>query len=130
MGQNGIHNVRGGLNFTSGVQDRRLTLQSLSKAVTEAFVTLHERKLIYRANRLVNWCVYLNTSLSNLEVSLLLSRVLSWFCTDIQVDQLSLTGRTLMNVKGYDAKERFEFGVITSFAYPIEDSGKPTCVAL
>ena len=43
--------------------------QPLSKAVTEAFVTLHERKLIYRANRLVNWCVYLNTSLSNLEVS-------------------------------------------------------------
>jgi valyl-tRNA synthetase len=28
-----------------------------------------------------------------------------------------------MNVKGYDPKERFEFGVITSFAYPIEDSG-------
>jgi len=28
-----------------------------------------------------------------------------------------------MNVKGYDAKERFEFGVITSFAYPLEDSG-------
>jgi valyl-tRNA synthetase len=28
-----------------------------------------------------------------------------------------------MNVKGYDAKERFEFGVITSFAYPIENSG-------
>jgi len=28
-----------------------------------------------------------------------------------------------MNVKGYDEKERFEFGVITSFAYPIENSG-------
>jgi valyl-tRNA synthetase len=39
------------------------------------------------------------------------------------VDQLNLTGRTLMNVKGYDAKERFEFGVITSFAYPVENSG-------
>lgn len=49
--------------------ETRLTFQSLSKAVVEAFVTLHERKLIYRANRLVNWCVYLNTSLSNLEVS-------------------------------------------------------------
>jgi valyl-tRNA synthetase len=79
----------------------------LSKAVVEAFVTLHERKLLYRANRLVNWSVYLNTSLSNLEV-----------------DQMSLTGRTLMNVKGYDPKERFEFGVITSFAYPIENSGE------
>ena len=29
-----------------------------------------------------------------------------------------------MNVKGYDEKERFEFGVITSFAYPIEHSGQ------
>lgn len=29
-----------------------------------------------------------------------------------------------MNVPGYDAKEKFEFGVITSFAYPIENSGK------
>ncbi len=29
-----------------------------------------------------------------------------------------------MNVKGYDEKERFEFGVITSFAYPIENSGE------
>lgn len=36
---------------------------------------------------------------------------------------MHLTGRTLMNVKGYDVKERFEFGVITSFAYPIENSG-------
>lgn len=44
--------------------------------------------------------------------------------TGCQVDQLPLTGRTLLNVKGYDAKERFEFGVITSFAYPIENSGR------
>jgi valyl-tRNA synthetase len=92
----------------------------LSKAVTEAFVTLHDKKLIYRANRLVNWCVYLNTSLSNLEVRKPFRTVGK---TDKQVDQLPLTGRTLMNVKGYDVKERFEFGVITSFAYPIEDSG-------
>jgi len=97
----------------------------LSKAVTEAFVTLHDRKLIYRANRLVNWCVYLNTSLSNLEVRLHYQDQDQGcgISTDGQVDSLSLTGRTLMNVKGYDPKERFEFGVITSFAYPIEDSG-------
>ena len=80
--------------------------QNLSTAVKETFCQLHEKGMLYRANRLVNWCVYLNTSLSNIEV-----------------DQKHLTGRTLMNVKGYDEKERFEFGVITSFAYPIEDSG-------
>jgi valyl-tRNA synthetase len=39
------------------------------------------------------------------------------------VDQKQLAGRTFLNVPGYDAKEKFEFGVITSFAYPIEGSG-------
>ena len=28
-----------------------------------------------------------------------------------------------MNVPGYDVKEKFEFGVITSFAYHIDGSG-------
>ena len=28
-----------------------------------------------------------------------------------------------MNVPGYDIKEKFEFGVITEFAYPIEGTG-------
>ncbi|KAG5220850.1 tRNA synthetases class I-domain-containing protein [Salix suchowensis] len=79
--------------------------RKLSKAVIENFCRLHEDGIIYRANRLVNWCVRLNTTLSNLEV-----------------DQKQLTGRTMLNVPGYDAKERFEFGVITSFAYPLEDS--------
>lgn len=44
------------------------TCQTLSKGVREAFCQMHEKGLLYRANRLVNWCVYLNTSLSNLEV--------------------------------------------------------------
>ena len=41
---------------------------SLSKAVVETFCRLHEDGILYRANRLVNWCVKLNTTLSNLEV--------------------------------------------------------------
>ncbi|WVQ98646.1 valine-tRNA ligase [Kwoniella sp. CBS 9459] len=85
---------------------------TLSKAVIEAFCQMHEKGLLYRANRLVNWCVYLNTSLSNLEV-----------------DQKSLTGKTEMNVKGYDEKEKFAFGVITSFAYPIENSDEKIIIA-
>ena len=44
--------------------------------------------------------------------------------SSIQVDQKQLTGRTFLNVPGYDAKEKFEFGVITSFAYIIEGSGE------
>ncbi|KAL6303664.1 tRNA synthetases class I-domain-containing protein [Sparassis latifolia] len=79
--------------------------ENLSKAVVENFCRLHEDGILYRANRLVNWCVRLNTTLSNLEV-----------------EQKQLTGRTLLNVPGYDAKEKFEFGVITSFGYPIEGS--------
>lgn len=43
---------------------------SLSTAVAETFVKLHEEGIIYRANRLVNWCVAMNTTLSNLEVRL------------------------------------------------------------
>jgi valyl-tRNA synthetase len=84
----------------------------LSKAVIETFCRLHEDGIIYRANRLVNWCIKLNTTLSNLEV-----------------EQKQLTGRTLLNIPGYDAKERFEFGVITSFAYPIEGSDEKIVVA-
>ncbi len=40
----------------------------LSRAVTEAFVTLHEQGLMYRATRLINWCPECMTSLSDLEV--------------------------------------------------------------
>ncbi len=39
-----------------------------SRAVIEAFVRLHEEKLIYRARRLINWCVSCRTALSDLEV--------------------------------------------------------------
>ncbi|KAF9212211.1 hypothetical protein BGZ59_007077 [Podila verticillata] len=85
---------------------------SLSKAVTETFCRFHEEGIIYRATRLVNWCSELNTALSNLEV-----------------DNKELTGRTLMNVPGYDAKEKFEFGVLISFAYPVENSDEKIVVA-
>ncbi|KAH9916527.1 tRNA synthetases class I-domain-containing protein [Fomitopsis serialis] len=77
------------------------------KAVMENFCSLHDAGLLYRANRLVNWCVRLNTTLSNLE---------------------NLLGR-LAECPGYDAKEKFEFGVITSFAYPIEGSDERIIVA-
>lgn len=81
-----------------------------SKGVVEAFVRLHEDGVIYRANRLVNWCCKLNTTLSNLEV-----------------DQIQLEGRTFLSVPDYD--EKVEFGVITSFAYPIEGSDEKIVVA-
>ncbi|MDI6745010.1 MAG: valine--tRNA ligase [Thermodesulfovibrionales bacterium] len=47
----------------------RFTLdEGLSKAVKEVFVRLHEEGLIYRDNRLINWCPRCHTALSDLEV--------------------------------------------------------------
>ena len=77
--------------------------KNLSAAVVETFVRLHEEGLIYRAQKLVNWCTTLNTALSNLEV-----------------DNKELEGRTLLTIPGYERK--IEFGVLTYFKYPIDGS--------
>ncbi|WP_422481298.1 valine--tRNA ligase [Pleomorphochaeta sp. DL1XJH-081] len=42
--------------------------EGLSKAVREAFVTLYERKLIYKGNYLVNYCPHCGTALADDEV--------------------------------------------------------------
>jgi valyl-tRNA synthetase len=39
-----------------------------SRAVREVFVTLHEQGLMYRGNRLINWCPRCQTALSDIEV--------------------------------------------------------------
>jgi valyl-tRNA synthetase len=41
---------------------------NLSAAVLEAFVRMHEQGIIYRDNRLVNWCCKLKTAVSDIEV--------------------------------------------------------------
>ena len=47
----------------------RFTLdENLSKAVVEQFVNLYNDGLIYRGNRMVNWCTNCNTSISDVEV--------------------------------------------------------------
>ncbi|KAF2417220.1 valyl-tRNA synthetase-like protein [Tothia fuscella] len=84
--------------------------ENLSAAVMETFCRLHDEGLIYRANRLVNWCTKLQTALSNLEV-----------------DNKEIEGRTLMDVPGYDRK--VEFGVLTFFRYPIDGSDEFITIA-
>lgn len=84
--------------------------ETRSKAVAEAFVRLFDDGTIYRATRLVNWCTALNTTLSNLEV-----------------DNKDIPGRTLLSVPGYESK--VEFGVITSYAYPVVGSDEKIVVA-
>jgi len=49
-------------------RDRFTMDESLSKAVTEVFVSLYDEDLIYRGKRLVNWDPVLHTALSDLEV--------------------------------------------------------------
>ena len=66
--------------------------------------------LIYRDNRLVNWCCKLRTAVS-----------------DIEVEHIDVDAATLLPVPGY--AEPVEFGSIISFAYPIEDSDEEIVVA-
>lgn len=82
----------------------------LSVAVAELFVRLHDDGLIYRSNRLVNWCTALNTALSNIEVQ-----------------QKEINGRTKIAVPGYE--RMIDFGVLTHFKYPIEGSEEQIEVA-
>eukprot|EP00798_Chlamydomonas_sp_ICE-L_P023645 gene23645-9174_t len=70
---------------------------NLSAAVQEAFVRMHEQGIVYRDNRLVNWCCKLKTCVSDIEVP-------------------SYT-------------EPVEFGVLTSFAYMLEDGSGELVVA-
>ncbi|KAL2530928.1 Valine--tRNA ligase [Forsythia ovata] len=72
-----------------------------SRAVTEAFVRLYKEGLIYRDLRLVNWDCVLRTAIS-----------------DIEVDYVEIKERTPLRVPGYS--KPMEFGVLTSFAYPLE----------
>nr|GEU96755.1 valine--tRNA ligase, mitochondrial 1-like isoform X2 [Tanacetum cinerariifolium] len=73
-----------------------------SNAVTEAFIRLYKEKLIYRDKRLVNWDCVLRTAIS-----------------DIEVDYIDIKEKTPLKVPGY--KNLVEFGVLTSFAYPLEE---------
>ena len=42
--------------------------EGCSEAVREVFVRLYDQDLIYRGNRMVNWCPHCNTSISDAEV--------------------------------------------------------------
>lgn len=91
--------------------------EMLSKAVLEAFNRFHEKGLLYRANRLGQWSCALKSAIS-----------------EIEVDTLELEGRTFLEVKTHkgnpnDPNGRYEFGTLTSFAYPVEDSDEQIVVA-
>ncbi|XP_071948932.1 valine--tRNA ligase-like [Antedon mediterranea] len=84
----------------------RFTMDKIhSRAVTEAFVRLHDDGTIYRSNSLVNWSCALKSAIS-----------------DIEVDQVPINGRSLLSVPGYE--DKVLFGCLEEFAYPLENSGE------
>ena len=78
-------------------------------AVEEAFIRMHEKKTIFRSNRLVNWSTQLKSAISNLEV-----------------DKKEVTGRTFVSVPGYT--EKVEVGVLIVFSYKIDGSDEEISV--
>jgi valyl-tRNA synthetase len=53
---------------TDWTRERFTFDEGLSAAVRRVFVTLYEEGLIYRANRIINWCPRCHTALSDIEV--------------------------------------------------------------
>lgn len=84
--------------------------KQLSAAVVEAFVRLHAEGLIYRHNRLVHWDCTLKTAIS-----------------DIEVDYMDVPEFHQMQVPGYERP--VQFGVLISFAYPLEGGEGEVVVA-
>lgn len=80
-----------------------------SRVVKEAFVTLAQRGLIYRAKRLVNWCCALESAISDMEV------------THLSIDRPTW----------YDGPSgKTQVGVFHQFTYPVvEENGASITVA-
>lgn len=71
-----------------------------TSAVNEAFIKLYKKGYIYRKKALVNWCNVLKSTVS-----------------DIEVENMKLSGPTHLILKGYDSP--ITFGLLYSFAYKI-----------
>ncbi|PIK36300.1 putative valine--tRNA ligase [Apostichopus japonicus] len=84
--------------------------EEFSRAVQEAFITLHEDGTIYRGNRLVNWSCSLRSTIS-----------------DIEVEKQSIEGATAFQVPGY--QDPIQFGYMYYFSYPVVGSGSEIPVA-
>lgn len=66
---------------------------------------MHEKGLIYRATRLVNWSCALKTALS-----------------DLEVEYIEIKEPTYLKVPGHDPNKKYEFGLLTKFAYKVKGS--------
>jgi valyl-tRNA synthetase len=83
----------------------RFTMDAgLNKSVTEAFIRMYDQGLIFRDNRLVNWCGKLKTAIS-----------------DLEVESKEIDGPEMFSAFGHPPNATYPFGKIWSFAYPLED---------
>ena len=73
----------------------------LSKGVEEAFVRMFDSGYIYRDTRLVSWCPYLKTALS-----------------DIEVDPMEVSKPDRIRIPGYE--KTVEVGMLWHFKYPVK----------
>ncbi|XP_057334849.1 valine--tRNA ligase, mitochondrial-like [Microplitis mediator] len=81
-----------------------------NKAVVEAFVTLHQRNLLYRHKDLVNWSPTLRSTIS-----------------DIEVDVIEVNKKTDLKIPGYDKSVRF--GEIAEVVFKLKDCEDEITVA-
>ncbi len=66
----GITNQMRRMGFSTDWTRERFTLDpTLSLAVRTVFVTLYKEGLIYRGNRIINWCPRCHTAISDIEVN-------------------------------------------------------------
>ncbi|KAK3731927.1 hypothetical protein RRG08_044987 [Elysia crispata] len=111
MHGDGINNQMKTLGLSLDWSRQYFTMdEDLSKAVNEAFCRLYDKGLIYRDKRMINWSSALQSSLS-----------------DIEVDNIRIEQPTFLQVPGQ--KERVEFGLLSSFAYPVENSEETIVVS-
>ena len=83
---------------------------NLTRAVKQGFVNFYKQGLIYRDTRLINWCAYLHTALS-----------------DLEVDYNDLAGKTFLSIPGLEQK--VEVGVLVHFKYKVKGSEEYVTVA-
>ncbi|XP_063986483.1 valine--tRNA ligase, mitochondrial-like [Diachasmimorpha longicaudata] len=79
-------------------------------AVTEAFITLNERNLLYRKKDLVNWSPALQSTISDMEVEL-----------------LEVSKRTEILLPGYQRK--IPFGEMVEVAFQVKNSDEEVVIA-
>lgn len=89
--------------------------ENYSKSVTTAFIKLYEKGLIYRDNKLVNWCCKLNTTISDIEIDL----------KEIEGDTL-ISGKDLYN---HDPNKGYKFGILDNIAYKVHESDEEIIIS-